>query len=260
MRYNLLELTQSILSSMDSDEVNSINDTVESSQVVQIIKTVYDDIQSRADLLTQKTLFTLNASGDGSKPTLMFKPDSINNIDWIRYNIAAVDADGPEWADMQYMPQDSFIMMTQGFNVGEPNVGSMSQAQNAFNFMINYMKDRPPKYYTTFDDGVLIFDAYDQEVDATLQTSKTLGFGELSNVFIEQDGWVPNLQPQHFSLLLSEAKALAWTELKQVAHPKAELTARRNWRHISRTKQTIPSGQFGSGAHPFEQLQNFGRK
>jgi hypothetical protein len=43
-KMTLLEMTQDILSDMDSDEVNSINDSVESLQVAQIIKTTYFNI------------------------------------------------------------------------------------------------------------------------------------------------------------------------------------------------------------------------
>jgi len=38
MRYTLLELTQDVLSSLDGEEVTSINDTTESTQIVKIIK------------------------------------------------------------------------------------------------------------------------------------------------------------------------------------------------------------------------------
>ena len=43
-KMNLLAMTQDILSDMDSDDVNSINDSVEALQVAQIIKTTYYNI------------------------------------------------------------------------------------------------------------------------------------------------------------------------------------------------------------------------
>ena len=45
----LLEIVQDILSDMDSDEVNSINDSVESLQVAQIVKTAYYNIVDGKD-------------------------------------------------------------------------------------------------------------------------------------------------------------------------------------------------------------------
>ena len=43
-KLTLLEMTQDIMSDMDSDEINSINDSVEALQVAQIIKTTYYNI------------------------------------------------------------------------------------------------------------------------------------------------------------------------------------------------------------------------
>ncbi len=41
MRRTLLDMVQEILSDMDSDEVESIDDTVEAEQVVSILKSTY---------------------------------------------------------------------------------------------------------------------------------------------------------------------------------------------------------------------------
>ena len=43
-KLTLLQMTQDIMSDMDSDDINSINDSVEALQVAQIIKTTYYNI------------------------------------------------------------------------------------------------------------------------------------------------------------------------------------------------------------------------
>lgn len=261
MRYTLLELTQDILSSMDSEEVNSISDTTESMQVVKVIKTVYDDIQTRSDLPIQNSLFNLAASTDALKPVLMTKPTTINKIEWIRYNKVETGDTDPVWTEIRYMPLDAYMMHTQSFVPSDPTVGSMTQVANGFTFTFYFKNDSGPLHYTSFDDNTVIFDSYDSAVDTTLQSSKTLCYGELTNDFIESDTWVPNLQPQQFPLLLNEAKSLAWSELKQSTHPKAEQAARRNWRHLAKTRQHVASdNDLRSAAHPLHQLPNFGRK
>jgi hypothetical protein len=50
VKYTLLELTQRILESMDSDEVDSIEDSPESLAVANIIKECYFDILGKLDL------------------------------------------------------------------------------------------------------------------------------------------------------------------------------------------------------------------
>ena len=68
MRYSLIELVQRILESMDSDEVDSITDTVESLAVANIVKECYYDIISNLDLPERKDIFQLDGSGDSTKP------------------------------------------------------------------------------------------------------------------------------------------------------------------------------------------------
>ena len=40
-KMTVLEMVQDILNDMDSDEVNSINDTIEAQQVANTVRTVY---------------------------------------------------------------------------------------------------------------------------------------------------------------------------------------------------------------------------
>lgn len=151
--------------------------------------------------------------------------------------------------------------MTQEFAPSQDNIESFSQTTTeGFIITFHYYTDRAPQWYTSYDDDTMIFDAYDNEVDTTLQSSKTLGFGSKNTEFTKIDAFVPDLQAAQFQLLLNEAKSLAWSELKQTVHQKAEMSARRNWRHLSKSAQNIPTGKYlGDGNHPFDKLPDFGR-
>src|SRR5574343_1099300 len=109
MKLTLLELTQNILSAMDSDEVNSINDTAESRQVAQVIKTTYFNILSRADLPELTKLVQLDASGSALQPTLMLKPSEVLRVDWIKYNIRDVEATDDTFASVPILPPEPFL-------------------------------------------------------------------------------------------------------------------------------------------------------
>lgn len=261
MKYTLLELTQAVLSSMDSDEVTSINDTVESLQVVEVIKTVYDDIISRSDLQTSKTLFNLTESGLPSKPTLMTKPEDIDKLEWLKYNAIQDGDTAPNWVYLRYLPPEMYIDMMHSQNLDESWIESFNHTfPDGSNVLFYYRNDRSPENYTTFDDGTLFFDAYDSALDTYLLGSKTLCYGSRVSDFQSVDSYVPNLHPQQFSLLLNEAKSLAWAELKQTVHQKAEQTARRNWVHLQKTRNQVPtSDRFDGGNHNFDKLPNFSR-
>lgn len=262
MKYTLLEITQTVLSSMDSDEVSSINDTVESQQVVEVIKTVYDDIISRSDLQSSKTLFNLVPSNDNTKPVIMSKPSGIDKIEWIKYNGITNGGTEPNWVYISYLPPENFIDMMHQQNLSNTNIGSFNYTfPDGSNVIFYYRNDHAPQYYTSFDDNTIFFDSFDNTVDTSLQNIKTLCYGTRISDFQKTDAYVPNLQPQQFALLLNEAKSLAWAELKQTVHPKAEATARKNWLHLQRTRNQIPDQEvFNGGTHNFSKLPDFARK
>src|SRR6267142_3347837 len=85
MKRTLLDLTQSILSSLSSDEVNSIGDTTESLQVAEIIRTTYFNIISRVGITSHNQLIQLDPSLDPSSPVLMYIPAGIGRLEWLKY-------------------------------------------------------------------------------------------------------------------------------------------------------------------------------
>jgi hypothetical protein len=69
MKKTLLEMTQDILNDMDSDEVNSISDTVEAQQVANIIKTCYNEMISNRDWPHLRKLVQLDSLQTLRSPT-----------------------------------------------------------------------------------------------------------------------------------------------------------------------------------------------
>ena len=49
-KYTLLELTQAVLTSIGGDQVNSISDTTESTDVAETIRGLYNNITTATDL------------------------------------------------------------------------------------------------------------------------------------------------------------------------------------------------------------------
>lgn len=250
MSYTLLELVQTIASSMDSDEITSIVDSVESMQIATVVRTAYNDLISRLDLPEHSTLFNLTASGTATKPVLMFVPSDIKTIRWVQYDAQTADNTDVNYQDVKYLELKSFLDMVNSLDVGADEVDSMSH--DTFTFLFN--NNRAPMFYTTYDDHTIIFDSYDSDVDTTLQASKTRCYGNTIVTWEMSDAFVPNLDEAQFALLLNEAKSLAWTELKQSQHPKAEQSARRQWVKSQKSKSNF------NALKELDKLVNFGRK
>lgn len=257
MKYTLLELVQRVLESMDSDEVNSYDDTVESRAVANIIKETYFDIVSRLDLPEHHSLFELEASGTSTKPTLMYLPSTCLRLEWVKYNYIEEEEDetSPNFKTVKFLPLEEFLERMYLLNTDTmDNVGTFSHTVGSDTLDFLYENDKMPEYYTTFDDYTLVFDSYDVVEDTTLVKNKSLAFGLLAPTFTLSNNFTPDLDSKQFQLLLNESKALAHAELKQAQHAKAEQKARRLLIKSQKDKQSVGGFSF------FDRLPNYGRK
>lgn len=256
MKYTLLELTQMILSAMDSDEVNSISDTVESNQVALLLKGVYYDLATDLGLPEHEGLIELNASGDNTKPVLMTTPSTVIRVSSIAYDTRGADADTidlPQWKPLKLLPINEFITYTQGYRSDDATISSMQVTSGGDTFEFIHRNDTMPTYFTTFDDDQIIFDSYDNTIDTTLQKSKTLCYGARYSEFLMEDTFTPDLDPTQFSYFLNRAKVRAFAELKQQDHREASGEARRQKIIIQKRKDKLPHLTL------FEKRPNYGR-
>lgn len=257
MKYTLLEMTQLILSAMDSDEVNSISDTVESNQVALLLKGVYYDIATHLGVPEHESLIELTASGSTAKPVLMSVPSTVVRIDSISYNTEGSDSDTidlPYWKELKYLPLNRFIEHTRTLRSDDTTISSMQVTSNGDTFEFIYRNDTPPTYYTSFDDTQLIFDSFDSSVDSTLQKSKTLCYGAKYPTFTMDDSFVPVLDPTQFSYYINKAKVRAFAELKQQNNVEASREAREQKIIIQKRQRRTPD------LTPFEKRPMYGRK
>lgn len=255
MQRTLLDFTQDVLSSMGSDEVNSINDTLESQSVSKIVRRSFYNIVDKKSLTGQKDLFSLESYTDSSKPTFMTKPADVRNIDWVKYDKQTLTDPITAMSIVEYKEPDQFLYMMAQRNEDDPEVQTFTHTFGSSTQKFMVMTTYGPRFYTSFDDNLIVFDAYDAQVDTVLQKIKTQCYGEKNFVFNLTDSFIPPLNDEQQNLLLNEAISTAWVELKQSANPKSELHARKGWIRQQHTNKTIPSKISGIQTSP-----NYGRK
>lgn len=248
-RLTLLDYTQNILSALSSDEVNSIGDTTESLQVAEIVKTSFFNIIARAELPDQKKLFQLDASLNGLEPNLMFAPEGIKTIETIKY----FETSSTMYQYVTILPLQQFSDYVNGYLTSDVNVDTLNFTTNSETFLFNYKNNAQPRYCTVVSNYYVIFDSFDNTVDSTLQSSKTMCHGLSTPIFRMEDNFIPELDEQQVPLLLNEAKSLAFLELKQLTHAKAEQEAKRQWNTLQKDKSIDNKPGY------FDQLPNFGR-
>jgi hypothetical protein len=254
MRYTLLQMTQSILSSMDSDQVNTINDTAESQQVADIIKTTYYDLLPSLNLPEHSELFELTAT-TSSTPVIMTLPTNVMQLDWLKYDCTPTGA--KDFRQLDYWPLKDFLDSMHSLSSTASYVTMFTLTTNGSDSMdIMCVNNEFPSRYTTFNDNTLIFDSYDSTYDAFLQKNKTVAYGQTIPTWSATDGFTPDLDPKQFTLLLNEAKGQAFIELKQTVNAKAEKRARRGWINSQKTKENVSGTYQGKMTNSY----NFGRK
>lgn len=367
MKLTLLQITQSILSSLGSDEVNSISDTTESLQVADIVRQTYMNMIGKYDMPEHNQLFQLQASDSLSAPVLMTVPSGVTKISWLKYldtnpadnssfqvdqygaysehdtntdlesnangwstqsltsvaialgsitftvgsglsinvgdnafcipeasqssymsgtvtsyvgttlilnitnisgsgtynvwNISQVGGvSGPVYKQIKIIPVQDFIVMVNSFNPAEMDINTFQfqTLQNdsglPMSFQFYYKNDLQPQYCCIIADKYVIFDAYDSTQDSTLQTSKTMAYGWVYPPFVMSDTWVAPFEDQVFPLFVNDAKSLAFFELKQMPHQKADKETNQQRTAWQKFKATANRPTY------FGELPNYGRR
>jgi len=247
-KMTLLDIVQDVLSDMESDEVNSINDTTESLEVAQIVKSTYYNIIDGKHWPWLKELFQLTALSDTTKPTHMQIPETIEDIEFVKYNKRKLADTRDFYSTLKYKTPEEFLLILERRDSSASDVLVVTDYSST---KLNVYTDKAPEYYTSFDDNYVVFDSYDSAVDTTLQTSKTQCYGRRHPTWTMEDTFTPDLPVQMFSYLLNEAKATCFATLKQTVNQKAEQHA------ISqRRRQSQDAWKLNKGIR----YPNYGRK
>jgi len=217
MKTTLLQIVQSILNDMDSEEVNSINDTVEAQQIASVVEDTYYNIIAAREIPEHNKLITLTAMGNSAKPTHFKYPTNTKKIERVEYNVGTVS--DKDFRIIEFVGPSLFLdRMDESGLLVETYDGSLD---------IFVGTDSPPTYYTSFDDEYLIMNSYDSAVDSTLQSSKVRALGSSYPTFSQTDSFTPDLDNTLMPYFLAESKSTCFSLFKGGPDPKVEQAARR---------------------------------
>lgn len=258
MKRTLLDIVQDILSDFNSDEVNSIGDSTESLQIARIVRQAYWDIIIDRNAREFEAPFEIEATGGPTKPVLVSKPSNVSTISWIKYDRREVDDPYPDYQTLRYLPLDHFLETMYNLPRDLDNtLNTFTHNVNGSILEIYYKTDKAPEFYTTLDDTQIIMDSFNQEIEANIQKSKTIGFGKTLPVFLLEDNFVPSIDANLFPLLLQEAKAQASVDVKQMENMVASKRARKYRIQNLRDNGDVSSKGYNS---PSDKLPHYGRR
>lgn len=237
-KMTLLEMTQDILSDMDSDFANSIGENIEAMQVASIIRqTYFYIITNLVDLPEHEEILTMESLADTARPTHVKIPEDVKRIAYIRYDSPVTGSIDLRYEDIVYLEPNEFQRRVNRRNESDVPVIKVSDPNHG-NLLIK--TDEHPTWWTSFDDLFIVFDSFDKTRDSTIQASKIFAWGLKEPVFLLEDNFIPDLDASMFPLLYNEAKSQCFVDIKQVGNRKAEQRARNQWTQIHNKTHITP--------------------
>jgi hypothetical protein len=240
-KMTVLSMVQSILNDMDSDEVNSITDTVEAAQVASILEDVFYAITNDRKWPTHKKLSTLEATTSATPSHMRIPTTSdVTDIEWIKYDVQTATNTRKQFQTITYLEPEEFTLLLMGRDSTSTAIDTITNISDGVPLLI--YNNAAPIHYTSFDDDYIVFDGYDSAIETNLQASKTMIYAVVEPTFTKSDLAVPDIPAKAFPYFLSEAKSKAFAVLKQSANAKEEQISRRQRSYLSRTKWRIGGG------------------
>ena len=216
---------------MDSDSVNDIDDTVESQQIAQIVQGCYYEMLGNRNWPHTRKIIQLDASGETDKPNYMKLPENLKEMVFFKYETQKAGDTKIVLTDVKYKHPDEFLNYISSRNSDNTDVDVVEDFNGPKLLILN---DTAPQYYTSFDDGYLVTDAYDSAIETTLQKSKSQAVAYIIPSWTSSNSFIPDLPIDAFPALIEESKSTAFFTLKQMANQKAEQKTTRQNRWLSR--------------------------
>ena len=119
-KMTLLEMVQNIASALETDEINSITDTVESLQIAEVIKETFYEQFTGINVPEHFVVFQLENVADLSRPNYLRIPENINKVEWVKYYDYRM---GQYTREIPYIPPSEFFSRQLEYFIGpDPNL------------------------------------------------------------------------------------------------------------------------------------------
>lgn len=238
-KMTLLEIVQDMLNDLNGDEVNSIDDTIEATQMAFIVRSTFRAMMGNRDWPHTRQLLQLTASGDPLLPTHMTFDTAVKRVENIKYDKIASGETKKKYTDVKYLEPDDFLRV---LNNRDSTASTIDTVTDATGVDLLIKNDVGPTYYTSFDDETLVFDSYDSAVENTLITSKTQAIAYVTPGFTLSDTFTPDLPEESFAKLLEESKNRAAIKLRQIVDGSAASESQKQDRWLSQNAWTVAGG------------------
>lgn len=236
-RMTYLEIVRDVLLEVTNGGVycTTIDESIESTQIAEIVKNTYYHIIDGRNWPHLFTLFQLTETS-ASTPTHFTISTNVMDIDFIKYNKVRAGETRNRYEEIYYREPKEFIEILNGRVSDNSNVTIITDTSG---LPLNIHNDRPPQYYTSFDDSSIVMDSFDNAVETFLKTAKNQCHGKIYPTVTRTDSFIFDLPTEAFSYLLNESKSVAFLLIRNQPHAKAEQASTTQRRRMSWQAWTI---------------------
>ena len=242
IKKTLLQIVQNILSDMDSEDVNSISDSVEALQVAQVVENTFYNLIATRDIPEHRSLLKLTALSASATPTHFNYPTNVKEIFNLWYDVSETAT--RQYRELEWVEPEVFLNRTDGLTEDFTAVSDLSGGTT-----IKIRNTVMPSFYTSFDDYYVVLDAHKSTEDATLQASKIRAYGATYPIFSQSDSYIPDIDDTMHPLLLAEAKSMCFSIFKGGPDVKIEQAAKRQKNYVQndmyKTSQPNRRNEYG---------------
>jgi len=185
-KLTVIQIVQRVLSAIDSDNVTSISDTVESEQVKDILDTVYDRLLDDFPWDHLKEYGTLEVTAIDNEMKL---PANVLHLNSIRY----------DKKDVQYISPEDMTKKLDSRDTSLSNIDSLGAINN-----------EDPTYWTSYDSETIVFDSYDGTLISSLSNCSLVR----KPTILTSDSDIPDMPDRLHTVLLDGVFEEAFRLLK----------------------------------------------
>lgn len=250
-KLSLLQVVQKTLEALGSDQINSINDSTEAQQIAELAEDAYYELLNMNNWPFLHELIQLESIADSDRPNYLRIPDNVVRILQVKYNFTDV-MDNPDLLlirNIPYVDPADFLNRVQGRNTEQDNI-FITEGFNGIKIPI--FTDTEASIWTSFDDEYVVFDAYQDDQESTMQGINSQCLAKVIPVFNKVDDFIPKATTQFYQTWLAEVKKTAYIYFRQERSPVDEQKAARGLavlrRDESRTRINDGKVHFGRPA------------
>ncbi len=217
----ILQLVQDLGAGINSDEIDSLDETIEATDIATILKQTLKEVLDRKTWEFMKDkVRQLDVRADGSTElnTLLI-PDDVTLIKCLRYK-----DDNGKFYEVQYVQACDFIAKVQSRTVGDDVLAIVNSDGVELNTLTNIV----PQYWTSFDEVSITFDAYNANTGTGNLIEDSVIIADVMPVtdFTDPEA-VLNIPERMETLVFNEALVTCNYRIRQIRDPRADRIARR---------------------------------